>query len=517
MMSTRNAILKNTLFSSVGIYTEYFLGMLTSIIIARHLGPADFGAYSLVIWLVAAGVTITNSAVASAVIKFLAELRGAGMETRIRSLLAWARKVQVCLLAVVVTTGAVLFLAHGDRIMPDFNHGLLLSILILTTILRAMYMLNIGIAKGYENFRATAAIALIVAPLNLVLILIVWLLDGPMEWFLGAFTVSSVAFWWVSSRQVRPLLPPAETREPLDDAMLRRLRSYMTLVAVTVTVSFVTASEIEVLFLTLLDSSASAGQFKVAYQLSSGALLLVPGVFGALLLPMMANAQAQGRQVASRRLAMSTTYLAALALPLVAFGLAFADGIIGLLYGDAFAPAAFAFAACLATGAFSVVSQGASSYLLGSDRQRTLMIVVLTCSLVKVGLDIVLIRSHGLAGAVAAYGATSILMGSLLLGLALRYSGARLEWGRITRALLAAAIAAAAAWATKGHWPVVPTLAVGGAVLAASYAAGTLLLGFWSAADPHHFQELHARLARGRPAFVGRILGWAARRAEAAT
>ena len=62
-----------------------------------------------------------------------------------------------------------------------------------------------------------------------------------------------------------------------------------------------------------------------------------------------------------------------------------------------------------------------------------------------------------------------------------------------------------------------PTLAVGGAVLAASYAAGTLLLGFWSAADLHHFQELHARLARGRPAFVGRILGWAARRAEAAT
>ena len=88
-MNTRSAVIRNTLFSSVGIYTEYFLGMLTSIIIARHLGPAHFGAYSLVVWLVATGVAITNSGVASAVIKFVAELRGAGREPRIRS--TWMR------------------------------------------------------------------------------------------------------------------------------------------------------------------------------------------------------------------------------------------------------------------------------------------------------------------------------------------------------------------------------------------------------------------------------------------
>ena len=38
-MNTRAHIIRNTMFSSVGIYTEYFLGMLTSIFIARHLGP----------------------------------------------------------------------------------------------------------------------------------------------------------------------------------------------------------------------------------------------------------------------------------------------------------------------------------------------------------------------------------------------------------------------------------------------------------------------------------------------
>ncbi len=516
-MSTRGQVIRNTLFSSVGIYTEYFLGMLTSIIIARHLGPAHFGAYGLVIWLVATGVVITNSGVASAVIKFVAELRGGGRDGQIRSLLAWAWGVQAGFLAVVLLGGTLLFVTHGQRLMPDFNHGLLLAILLVTTALRASYMLNIGIAKGYENFRATAAIAVIVAPINLLMILVVWLLDGPMEWFLGTFTISSFLFWWISRRQVAPLLPPRTAREPLDEGTRRRLRSYTALVAVTVAVNFFTASEVEVLFLTLFDSAASAGHFKVAFQLSSGALLLVPGVFGALLLPMMANALAQGREVASRRLAMSTTYLAALAAPLVAFGVLFAREIIGLLYGPAFAPAAFVFAGCLAAGSLATICQGASSYLLGSDRQRTLMGVVLACAAVKLALDIVLIQRFGLTGAVAAYAATSVLSSVLLIGLALRYSGSRLQWGRIARVLAAAGIAAGVSWLAKDQLPALPVLALvlGGMLLGLVYVAATLLLGFWSAADLQHFQQLHARLARGRPAFVGRFLDWAVRRAGA--
>ena len=75
-MSTRSDAVRNTLFSSIGVYTEYILGMLVSILIARHLGPADFGIYSLVVWLVSCGVTLTNAGSTTTMIKFVAELRG---------------------------------------------------------------------------------------------------------------------------------------------------------------------------------------------------------------------------------------------------------------------------------------------------------------------------------------------------------------------------------------------------------------------------------------------------------
>ena len=86
-MNTRARTLRNTLFSSVGLYTEYALGMLTSIVIARHLAPDGYGTYSLVIWLVGMGVATTNSGTASAAIKFIAELRASGQDARIPALL----------------------------------------------------------------------------------------------------------------------------------------------------------------------------------------------------------------------------------------------------------------------------------------------------------------------------------------------------------------------------------------------------------------------------------------------
>src|SRR3546814_20987032 len=113
----------NTLCSSGGIYTESFLGMLTSIIIARQLGPADFGTYSLVIWLVATGVVITNAGVSSAVIKFVAELRGAGRDGQIRPLLALAWRVQATFMALVLVGGKVRFHLPGARLVPALKHS----------------------------------------------------------------------------------------------------------------------------------------------------------------------------------------------------------------------------------------------------------------------------------------------------------------------------------------------------------------------------------------------------------
>jgi O-antigen/teichoic acid export membrane protein len=511
-MNSRARTLSNTLFSSVGMYTEYVLGMLTSIIIARHLGPDGFGAYSLVIWLVAMGVATTNSGTASAAIKFIAELRGGNHPEMIPVLLDYLRRAQRIFLLFVVLAGAAVFLLAGDHVAPGMNHKLLLGFLVVAVALRSSYMFNIGVAKGFENFRATAIVALVSTPINLALVILAWQMNAPVEWLLAVFVVSSFVFCGVSFRQIAPLVPERKEGVSLPPHIMKRVKRHMMWTALTVSVSFLIASEVEVMFLNLYADSHAAGQFKVAYQLAIGAAALVPGVFGALLLPMMANALSQGREIAARRFVATTGYLALLAAPLMAFGVVFGSDVIRLLYGHEYALAGPIFSACLIATCLTTMTQGASSLLVSADRQRSILMLVIVIGLIKLGLDALLIHHFGLTGAVVAFLTTATINASCYVTLAVRVSHAQPDWGKLLRIFSAAALAALLAWPLRGFLPLASVLG-GGLVLVLAYAPLSLLLGCWDREDIEHLQHLHQRFAQGRPRLGARLLAWAHARA----
>ncbi|HKE49010.1 MAG TPA: oligosaccharide flippase family protein [Rhodanobacteraceae bacterium] len=512
-MSNRAQTMRNTLLSSAGIYTEYFLGMLVSIIIARHLGPSDFGTYSLIVWLVAIGVMSTNSGTTTAVIKFVAELRGAGREDLIAPMVGYLRRAQRVFLVIVLAIGAAVLIFAGDKLAPGFDHLILLALLVFSVTLRANYMFNISLAKGFENFGATASVAMLATPLNLGMVIVAWYVDAPVEGFLAIFAISSVVFFAASSWQTRRLIPPGDRNARLPDELLRRVRRHMKLVALTVTITYCTASETEVLFLNLLDSASAAGEFKVAYQLAVGAALLVPGMFSAVLLPMMAKALTESRELAARRLAASTTYLAMLAAPLIGFGFVFSDPTIRLLYGNAYAAAGPVLAGTLFAISIGKVAQGAQSILLSADHQHSILIRVTATGALKLVLDIVLIRTFGLMGAVVAYTTATLADCLLTLALGFKVSGAQLDWRRIGRIALAIALACALALPLREVNRPAISVVVGGLILSVAYGVLTLVLGCWSRADVEYLKSLHRRIARERPQALASLLTWAGTRA----
>ncbi|MEP7041502.1 MAG: polysaccharide biosynthesis C-terminal domain-containing protein [Dokdonella sp.] len=508
--------MRNTLFSSVGIYTEYFLGMLVSIIVARHLGPAHFGTYSLVVWMVGIGVTATNSGSATAVTKFVAELRGAGREDLVVPLLKHLRRLQLYFLVAVAAIGACVLTFGGERLAPGLNHLGLFGLLVVAVSLRAPYMFNVNVAKGFENFRATATIAAIATPLNLTMVIIAWWIDAPVEGFLTIYAISSAVFYLISRQQIARMMPAVTKQEALPPDLLRRLHRHIRIVAVMVTVGFLMASEMEVAFLTFYGNVAAAGQFKVAYQLAGGASLLVPGVFAAVLLPMMANALSQGKEVAVRRFSASTAYLAILAIPLIGFGIVFASPTIHLLYGSAYVAAAPVFAICLLGGGLGAIAQAASSLLISADHQHSMLYVYLLCGILKFSLDVVLISNYGLTGAMVAYIIVSVVWFATNMALGLRVSGARMPWERLARIALAGVLAALLVVPLRGVSPALLALALGGPLLCVAYALLTVCLGCWSRADLDYLHGLHQQLARGRPRAIGSLLMWASARARKA-
>ncbi|MFA6229089.1 MAG: polysaccharide biosynthesis C-terminal domain-containing protein [Rhodanobacter sp.] len=515
-MNTRAHALRNTLFSSIGIYIEYSLGMLAAILIARHLGPQHYGVYGLFIWFAAIGVVTTNSGITTGVIKFIAELRGAQKESLIMPVLRYLRRMQAWHLLAVMSLAMGLFLLLGKRLAADleFREFVLLAIAVA---MRAPYMFNIAIAKGFEAFDATAKVSLVAAPVNLILVGTAMLLGATIFWFLVVYTISSAIFLCVSHYQVRRLLKPlkASTQDEVPDQLQYRVRRHLRIVSITIIVSFLIASDLEILFLNQFASATAAGYFKVAYQLATGVMLLVPGVFGALLLPMMAKAQSQGRAVGGRRFVAVTSYLLLLAAPVVAFGSSFSGAIIGLLYGASYASSAPVFAWCLFACGLGTVTQGATSLLVSADRQHTILILTVALGVLKIVLDILLITRFGLYGSVAAIVIELLVIAASYLTIGMRVSGVQLEWLRLLRIVLAAALAAAAASLVHALqlMPLL-TLLLGGIVLSVVYLTLTLSMQCWTRADIEQFQGLHRRFAAGRPMLFGRLLNWAGARAE---
>jgi len=505
--------MRNTLFSSVGIYTEYFLGMLVSIVIARHLGPHDFGTYSLIVYLVAIGVTATNSGTSTAAIKFIAELRGTERPELLAPLVNYLRRAQHMFLIVVLAVGGIAFYLAGDRLAPDLNHLALFALLVFAISLRAPYMFNISTAKGFEEFGVTATIAMLATPINLALVIGAWALHASVEGFLGVFAISSVVFYAISRYQARRLIPPSVPGTVLPDEFLRRVKRHMRIVAFTVSISAFTATETEVLFLNLFDTPASAGQFKVAFQLAAGAALLVPGVFSAVLLPMMSKALSQGKAIAGRRFVASATYLTLLAAPLVGFGFVFAAPAIKLLYGDAYAPSAIVLTGCLFALSLSTIGQAATSLLVSADHQHSILRRVIAYGTLKVILDIVLIKQYGLTGAVIAYVSVAIFGLLLTLTLALRVSGAKLAWGRFARIGIAIALASAAAYPLRHIASPLLECLLGGMLLVFVYLLLTIVLGCWTRADIEYLKSVHRRLTSEKPRALASLLDWAGARA----
>ena len=194
-MTARAQALRNTMFSTIGIYTEYFLGMLTSIFIARQLGPDDYGAYSAIIWLVAMGVAISNAGTASAVIKFVAELRGSERDELIAPTVAYLRKAQHWFMLAVIVAVGLLLLLSGQHIATGFDHWMIFGFLAIAIGLRSQYMFNVGIAKGFEDFRVTAIVAGIATPINLAMVVLAWILDAEVEALLAVFLISGGIFY----------------------------------------------------------------------------------------------------------------------------------------------------------------------------------------------------------------------------------------------------------------------------------------------------------------------------------
>ena len=93
--------------AAVNLYSEYFLGLLVSIIIARNLSTEEYGIYSSAIWLAGLVTIAINAGLSITVTKFVAEFKKKNYQ-QLSSLLAFINRVLVKRIAFVIAVFFIL-------------------------------------------------------------------------------------------------------------------------------------------------------------------------------------------------------------------------------------------------------------------------------------------------------------------------------------------------------------------------------------------------------------------------
>lgn len=491
-MKHRLSLLRGVALVTFAGYVESAVGLIAGVLIARSLGPENYGHYAYVIWLCGLLSTLCNHALTGSSIRYLAELRGAGQETLASALVGRLLRLQAWSSLLVLGGFITLVALHPP---PEWGAAPwpIAAMVVLAVWARAGFWVRGAIGKGYERFEPENVPLALVATLNLALTALIAWRGGSVTLFLALY----VALGFLTHAMARHLLRRSgivATQAPLPDELHARLNRHLLLTGIMIILSLLTNRSLEMGLLRRHVDPASLGYFAIAGSLSKGAIDLLAGGLAAVLLPSMSRRFGEGGHARlARVLAESTRLYWFLGLAIAGLGSVAAAGAIRLLYGNRYEGVIIPLVCQLVVAGLTVTNGAAAAALSAAERQADRILVLLVSFGVNLLLAWLLIPHFGLGGAVASAAATQACVTLLNWNFAIRRTGVALPFGQLGRLALAGAIATGLGHAANQlHHPLAFVLAC--AVFIASYLLLTVLLRTWRRADYDLAANVLARL-----------------------
>lgn len=386
------------------------LGMITSIIVARALGPAGRGLYAVALTVGAVGVQFGHVGLHAANTYYVA---------RDRRLLP--ALLGNSLVASLVVGGVGSLLAWGLFLArPGWApvHGLLLALALLWVPFGLGDTLLQNLLIGIDRVRAYNVVTLVTKVLGLALLVVVVLagwVNVPVVFATGLATVVTALVW--QAGLLRRLAGAAGPSVALFRSSLR----YGGKAYLANFFSFLVL-ELDILMLQYLRGAEATGYYSIAAAMGNMVYML-PVVIGTILFPRLA-AEADVRVRWRRALRAALGVGVALVPGLVGLAL-LARPLVSALYGVAFAPAVPPFL-WLAPGLVFLSLSTVLGTVMGASGMPAYAIVPsLVAAALNVALNLVLIPRMGATGAALAstitYFCLLVLTVALTVGITLRH------------------------------------------------------------------------------------------------
>lgn len=400
MSLIKEKILKNTVFNFLSSLILSISRFVTSVIIARMLGPVLMGAYSLVTFTISVLDIITSLGLQNLAIKYISEFDGENNTDTREKIIRYILKIKI-----ILTIAGSIFLITFSRFFARFyaDDNLKTYILIAAIALLPAGIAAIGrsIMQGLQDYRALTFQALLSAPLSIIITLFFLYLgfsvNGVIAVTVFTSTVDLIIYYFFIRRHIK-LRFCLKTSLPPD--LKKRLITYNWHLAIIVILDAIIWQRSEVFFLGRLSSQADVAFYSVAYNLSSWIIAFLPGMFGNVLFPVMSELFGKNEKNKLNELyILSTRYLMIFSIPFCFAGIGLSSTIIRLMYGSAYLPMTPVLNILLVSSCFGIIASPGSSVYYATERQRYIIKIGLCIAIVNIILNLSLIPSFGAIGA----------------------------------------------------------------------------------------------------------------------
>jgi O-antigen/teichoic acid export membrane protein len=435
--TNQQVIAKNTAWNALDRAIGIASTLITSVAVARSLGPEKLGYYIYLVWVTAIAGTVGSLGVPAATRKFMSEYRGRGeigvaariVSTTFRVQVAIALVVQVAALAVVVT------------LVPQ-THRTYALIAVLS--LFPLFMVQIATAANVAaedygaNVKASLASTLVGFSGVIATLIFRWDLVGLASSLLAArvtdFWIRHALFWRRHRRQTDgaqiPTTLPADLRERMFAFSMRSVGVLL--------IAAVVWDRSELFFLQMFTTARDLAFYSLGFNITQQ-VMMVPQVFSSAAGSTLMVVYGRDRLAAARIATNTLRYLAIATLPMMIGIAALSEPLVSVVYGRQYVEAIPVLTACALFMIPKAVLLPAQQLLTAGERQSALLKWGAVCAGVNIALDLLLIPDGKAIGAAIANGLTQVLAGLGIWFIAIRAFEMSLPWQLLIRVTASAA------------------------------------------------------------------------------
>ncbi len=506
----RGAALKAALLMTGSTYVTYALGLIISALIARNVGPTEFGQYSYLVWLSGVLVILSNNGLTSSGIRFVAECVGRDDAPSARLVHGWLRVRQLFSLVLV----CIVFVIALPWFKPAEWAGqlaLLIGVVLVSTVAKTSYLFDTSMGKGYGRFDIEAKSTVAMSLINTVAVVVLVLLKAPVAAYLILFACISAGYGvFAAVMLARDDMRPAYGA--MDAQLLQRVRPHVFWTVILLAASLLSNKTVETYLLNAVVGAEEVGYFAIAAALTRGGVDLLSSGLTTVLMPIMGHAYGSGgAERVKIILSDSVRYFYFLGFLLAGVGLLWADVAIAIMYGKQYEPVVNVFRVMVVVGGLTLAEGAFGALLSTTDNQRMRAWFAAFSGIVTAVAAIVLVPRYGLMGAVLAHATSRMIVFTAAMIAISRAMALRLPLRELGLLSLSAGIASAVAAALFYLWPNLWSHLLTGTLYAVIFIAATVWLRAWKHKDGAQLVAVMARFPRVFARVQPRVSAWASR------